>query len=245
MKKVLVGVLVGIAGMGLMGCGSTIPEMTKEQQELVVEYAAGEVLKFDKNHTFKLTDLEEAEEEAKEEQATAEAVPAENGEDEEDAPDKQEGILPDDVTVIDKEQENVSIEQFLGLDDIQITYTGFEVADSYPSDSDEEVYFYMDATQNRKLLVLKFDLKNTSAGEKDVDLAASQVRYKIIVDGLAQNALTTLLLNDMAYFQGTLAAGESAEVVVVGEVALEQADQVEALELVMKSVDDTATISLN
>ena len=87
MKKVLVGVLVGIAGMGLMGCGSTIPEMTKEQQELVVEYAAGEVLKFDKNHTFKLTDLEEAEEEAKEEQATAEAVPAENGEDEEDAPD--------------------------------------------------------------------------------------------------------------------------------------------------------------
>lgn len=245
MKKVLVGVLVGIAGMGLMGCGSTIPEMTKEQQELVVEYAAGEVLKFDKNHTFKLTDLEEAEEEAKEEQATAEAVPAENGEDEEDAPDKQEGILPDDVTVIDKEQENVSIEQFLGLDDIQITYTGFEVADSYPSDSDEEVYFYMDATQNRKLLVLKFDLKNTSAGEKDVDLAASQVRYKIIVDGLALNALTTLLLNDMAYFQGTLAAGESAEVVVVGEVALEQADQVEALELVMKSVDDTATISLN
>lgn len=245
MKKVLVGVLVGIAGMGLMGCGSTIPEMTKEQQELVVEYAAGEVLKFDKNHTFKLTDLEEAEEEAKEEQATAEAVPAENGEDEEDAPDKQEGILPDDVTVIDKEQENVSIEQFLGLDDIQITYTGFEVADSYPSDSDEEVYFYMDATQNRKLLVLKFDLKNTSAGEKDVDLAASQVRYKIIVDGFAQNALTTLLLNDMAYFQGTLAAGESAEVVVVGEVALEQADQVEDLELVMKSVDDTATISLN
>ena len=53
MKRVLVGLLIGAVCFSFAGCGSEIPEMTEEQQELVVEYAAGELLKFDKNHSVK------------------------------------------------------------------------------------------------------------------------------------------------------------------------------------------------
>lgn len=240
MKKVLKGFLIGIAGVCLTGCGNSIPEMTQEQQELVVEYAAGELLKFDKNHVVKLVTLDEEDLAAEPEEVPEEAQTT----DEEKTEDKG-GVKEDDVTVIDQTEEEVTIEQFLGISDVEISYTGYETTDSYPSDGTDEVYFFMDATENNQLLVLKFDLKNTAGGEQEIDLASSQVRYKIAVNGDAQNALTTMLLNDMAYYQGTLAAGESTEVVVVGEISSDQTEQIDTLELVMKSVDDTATISLD
>lgn len=246
MKKVLRALIIGTVGICLCGCGNTIPEMTEQEQELVVEYAANELLKFDKNHVVKLTELEEEEPAETPEEAT----PDKNQPKEEKEPEDKGGVTADDVTVIDQTGENasienVSIEQFLGLSDAEISYTGYEIADSYPSDGTEEVYFFMEATENSQLLVLKFDLKNTADGEKEVNLADSQVRYKIGINGAEQNALTTMLLNDMAYYQGTLAAGESTELVVVGEIPTDQADQITDLALVMKSVDDTATISLN
>lgn len=246
MKKVLRGLMIGTVGICLCGCGNTIPEMTEQQQELVVEYAANELLKFDRNHVVKLVELEEEEPTEAEEEATPDKAQPK----EEEVPEEKGGVTADEVTVIDQtgenaSVENVSIEQFLGLSDAEISYTGYETADSYPSDGTEEVYFFMEATGDNQLLVLKFDLKNTADGEKEVDLAASQVRYKIGINGAEQNALTTMLLNDMAYYQGTLAAGGSAELVVVGEIPADQADQITDLELVMKSVDDTATISLN
>lgn len=242
MKKVLKGFLIGIAGICLTGCGSSIPEMTGEQQELVVEYATSTLLKYDKNHVVKLVTLEEEELEAEPEPL---AVPEKEQTTNEEKPEDKGGVKEDDVTVIDQAEETVTIEQFLGVSDVEISYTGYETTDSYPSDSVDEVYFFMNATGNNQLLVLKFDLKNIAAGEQAIDLAASQVRYKITVNSVTQNALTTMLLNDMAYYQGTLAAGESAEVVVVGEITPEQVTQIDTLELVMKSVDDTATISLD
>lgn len=246
MKEVLRALIIGTVGICLCGCGNTIPEMTEQEQELVVEYAANELLKFDKNHVVKLTELEEEEPAETPEEATPDKTQPE----EKEEPEDKGGVTADDVTVIDQTGENasienVSIEQFLGLSDAEISYTGYEIADSYPSDGTEEVYFFMEATENSQLLVLKFDLKNTADGEKEVNLADSQVRYKIGINGAEQNALTTMLLNDMAYYQGTLAAGESTELVVVGEIPTDQADQITDLALVMKSVDDTATISLN
>lgn len=246
MKEVLRALIIGTVGICLCGCGNTIPEMTEQEQELVVEYAANELLKFDKNHVVKLTELEEEEPAETSEKATPDKTQPE----EKEEPEDKGGVTADDVTVIDQTGENasienVSIEQFLGLSDAEISYTGYEIADSYPSDGTEEVYFFMEATENSQLLVLKFDLKNTADGEKEVNLADSQVRYKIGINGAEQNALTTMLLNDMAYYQGTLAAGESTELVVVGEIPSDQADQITDLALVMKSVDDSATISLN
>lgn len=246
MKKVFKGLAIGAAALCLTGCGDTIPEMTEQQQELVVEYAASELLKFDRNHVVKLVELEEEEISEPETEAASGETKAADEEKPEEVPEDKGGIKEDEVTVIGQEaQAAISVEEFLGLSDVEISYTGYETADSYPSDGTEEIYFFMNATGDNQLLVLKFDLKNTGAGEQEINLASSQVRYKLVVDGSEQNALTTMLLNDMAYYQGTLAAGESTEVVVVGEIPADQAGQITTLGLVMKSVDDTATISLD
>ena len=54
MKKSMISLAVATAMISLVGCGNQIPDMTQEQQALVVEYAAGEILKYDKNYSSKL-----------------------------------------------------------------------------------------------------------------------------------------------------------------------------------------------
>ncbi|MCM1126723.1 MAG: hypothetical protein NC429_09645 [Lachnospiraceae bacterium] len=236
--------IIGTVGICLTGCGNAIPEMTEQQQELVVEFAAGELLKFDQKHVTKLVPVEMIEEE----ESVPEEAPAEApvSEEEKQEPAESEGIPADEATVIDQTEEAPkSVDEFLGLEGVSITYTGHEIADSYPTEMSDDVFFFMSATENNKLLVLKFQVENVSGVETVLDLAKGQTRYKIAVNGVEQNALTTMLLNDMAYYQGTLAAGESIELVVVGEVSSEQAGQIESLALTMKSVDDNATISLD
>lgn len=221
------------------GCGNKIPEMTEQQQELIVEYAAGTVLKYDKNYEGKLVELT-VEENSDSEPANEEAVVTKK----EEAVNESE----QEVAVIDNTQETAtvaSIEEFLQIDSISITYTGFEVCDMYPeNDEGSELYFFMNATEGNKLFVLKFLVENFSSAEKEVNIAQSNVRFKVVVNGVEKNALTTMLLNDLAYYNGVLAAGESTELVLVCEVPVEQTAEISSLVLDLKSVDNEATISL-
>lgn len=254
MKKSWIKILViSTAGICLTGCGNAIPEMTPQQQELVVEFAAGELLKFDQKHTTKLVPIEMIQEEEESSQADA-AVLEEQADNSADKVKEQaegtsaeEGTSADEVTVIDQTQEAMpeSVDEFLELTGVSITYTEYELADSYPPETAGDVFFYMSATANNKLLVLKFQVENVSGESMELDLAHKKIRYKIVVNDSEQNALTTMLLNDMAYYQGTLASGEKVELVLVGEVSSEQAGQITSLGLTMKNVDETATISLD
>ena len=58
MKKNLTGGIAAVLAVAFMtGCGNTIPEMTEAEQELVVEYAANTLLKYDKYYERKLIEL--------------------------------------------------------------------------------------------------------------------------------------------------------------------------------------------
>ncbi len=245
-KEITGGGLFLFVLLFMMGCGNKIPEMTDQQQDLVVEYAANTVLKYDQNYGSRLIDLSlvenaEAKEPAQEEQAPDEA------EDEEQQKDNE--AVQGDVEVIDRTQNSQeefnSIESFLQLDSVRITYTGYKTVDMYPDENESsDLYFFMNATPGNQLLVLEFMAENLSGSDMELNIAQSNARFKIVVDGVEKNALTTMLLNDLAYFNGMLAAGESRELVLVCEIPAEQAEQISSLALNMKSVDNMATISL-
>ncbi|MDE5908146.1 MAG: hypothetical protein K2H52_05315 [Lachnospiraceae bacterium] len=248
-RKAISGVTALLAVALMTGCGNAIPELNDQQQELVVEYAAEMALKYDVNRESKLVELT-LEQDAAPSAPTEEGAEKETADEKEntDAPDteagQQEEALPD-VTVIDHTQ-SASIEEFLNLDSVKFTYTGCEAYDFYPDQNqEEEFYFVMNATQGNKLLVLKFMAENISGEEAVLDLNQSQTRYTLNVNGERKNALTTMLLNDLAYYQGTIAPGESVELVLVCEVPSEQAEITPTLELTMKNVENNATISLN
>jgi len=247
-RRTISGAAVLLAITFMTGCGNAIPELNDQQQELVVEYAAGMALKYDVNRESKLVELtleqEETDPAPADETPEQEAVPDTEKAGEADTnEDQQQEALPD-VAVIDNTQ-STSIEAFLNLDSVTFTYTGCETYDFYPDQNQEEFYFVMNATQGNKLLVLKFMAENISGTEAVLDMNQSETRYTLMVNGERKNALTTMLLNDLAYYQGTIAPGESVELVLVCEVSSEQAEMTPTLELTMKNVENTATISLN
>lgn len=234
------------------GCGNAIPEMDEATEEMVVEYAVSIVKKYDQNYMGKLKTLsEQTEEESAESNLQEENLPAAAEEEEiAESANENSSLQPDpDVEINDNTEAQTdaaasSIEDFLKLDTVSFSYEGYEVADSYPL-LETGTYFAMNSTEGNDLLVLKFKAQNLLQTETSLNMVDAGVRFKIIVNGETKNALTTMLLNDIANYQGTLEAGGSTELVAVCEIPENQAGTIESLSIIVKNEDATATISLN
>lgn len=247
MRKKAICVSTLTLAVALTGCGNAIPDMTSQQEDLVVEYAADVLLKHSKNYDSKLVELSvvrEAEErEAAMQEAVRQAAREEEQAEQEEA--ESEGAS-NDVEIIDNTgeaaaQNSTSIEDFLKLDSVKFTYTGYETSSLYPEQG-EELFFVMNATDGNKLLVLKFQTENLLDTENALDIAQSGTRFKIMVNGVEKNALTTMLLNDLAYYQGTLSAKESQELVLICEVP--EGEEISSLGLIMRDATNSTEISL-
>ncbi len=229
-RKITIACLLASLVM-LTGCvgANKIPELSEEEEALVVEYAASTLLKYDTKYAEKLTEIPV-------EEPAEEVLPMAEG-------DMTQSPETANVATEQPTQEpEVSVESILGLQDVEVTYKEYEVDDFYPNNGND-IYFVMNATDGCQLLVLKFELKNLSEQEQEVSVIPGTVRMKIVLNGSEKNALTTMLLNDLATYQGTLAPQESTELVVVGEYKAEELQNIDSLELKLKS--DSAETILN
>lgn len=232
----------------LSACGSTVPEMSEEQNAQIVEYAAGLLLKYDENQHSRLIEETEAEEIQEEEVQQADAQ-TEDRQEETAIPQGEEEPEIVDATVDETAVErSKSIEEFYGLEGVEIRYTGFELKDSYPDNDSapDELYLAMNATSGCKLLVLNFDAVNTSGQEVDLNMVSAGAKFKISLNGEAPRyALTTMLLNDLGSYTGTIAAGETERLVLIGEIPADKADSIQSVSLSMKNAAEDATSILN
>ena len=244
-------VLCGLAS----GCGKSaeIPDLTEEQQAQVVEYATGLLLKYDTKNDHKLLTDEElaagiAEAEAlkaKEEEKAARKAEREAKEEADrlakEAEKAESSSAADSVTI-----SNQSIADFYALSNIEVQYTGNVITDFYPDETtSDDYYFVVNATENHKLLVLKFQVQNTGSEDATIDMVSQKAAFAVQINsGTTQNALLTMILNDLCNYKGTLAAGESTELVLVFELPTEETANISSISLNMKNVDSSATISL-
>ena len=116
----------------------------------------------------------------------------------------------------------------------------------YPENNTEDEYFFVvNATSNNKLLVLKFTASNQGTQEALMDMVSQKAAFAIRLNGTtSRNALLTMMLNDLCEYQGTLQSGETKELVLVFEIPQEETTDISSIELMMKTVDNSATISL-
>lgn len=247
-KIVLCGVTAALA---LTGCGATVPDLTQEETEIISEYAAGILMKYDKDNGSRLVDLSQ-EETAPDAEPLAQAPESDVAAAEtEEAPGGtgEPGPAENNATVIDQSQTEAmpaaSIEEYYGISDFTFAYTGCELIDSYPEDSGEEgaVYFTMDATEGMKLLVAKFNVTNQSGSEQTLNMMEHGAKFKLSVNGNAgKHVLTTMLLNDMQNYNAMVAAGETVELVSIIEVPADT--QVDSLALILSGGDGAVTLQL-
>lgn len=242
-KNMAKGLAVAMLGsIILTGCGNMIPEMTKEEEQAVGEYAAMVLLKYDANHRSRLVDLsliEESEEEnhggIEEPIATPAPIVIE------EAP-----SVPVINPAGDAQSSVSSISQFFGLPDgVTVDYKDMKVCDSYPDDGQTGGFFSLDASAGKKLLVLGFDLTNNSGVEQSIDILDKSPVCKVTVNGsYTRTALMTMLTNDLSTYIGNVGAGVTEDVVLLIEIDQDMADNVNTISLTLKNDTDTFAAAL-
>lgn len=231
------------ASLLLSGCGNQIPDMTEEEQALIVSYAAEVVERYDSNHPSRL-ESEEVVELKKEEEAQKEAKKEQLKQ--EEAAKAEEAKNNEASSETANQKVELTLDDVVGADGFSFSYEGYELDDSYP-DTGEETYFAMNATEGQKLLVLKFLAHNISGEDRELSMVSSGVRFKITAGGKTQNALTTMLLNDFSNFSGTIPGNGTQELVLICEVPADGSvteGGSDSIAVIVRNGDKNATISL-
>lgn len=231
--------LCGILAAALLsGCGAEMPDLTQEETDLISEYAVGVLLKYDKRHGSRLVDTtayDVATEEASEEIPEAE-------------PEQESPVNNTEVIDVSQDVEPSAppavIEEYYGIQGITFQYLGYDLTQSYPSNtSNEDIFFAMDATDGSQLLVLRFMATNVSSADQTLNMLNYGVRFRVSVNGGAgQSVLTTMLLDDLQAYNDVLPAGASVELVSIVEVP--QGDSIETIDFILRGNGENAVMKL-
>lgn len=237
MKKWVIRTTISLlVGLCLTGCGNAIPELSKEEQAEVCEYAAQLLVRHTRSYQRDI--LEQAEIEAERErlekaaalrvQIEAEKEAGKNNKDE-----KNETVGGDASTEAAVYRD---IAEFIGLDGVKVSYAGYEVCDSYPTDvSTNDWQGVCRATKGNKLIVFQYDIASESGDDCQVDIAAKAIKCTFKVNGnINKAALTTMLNNDFIMYRGTVVAGGTVRVVAVIEMPEDDATNLSTVKMKVK-----------
>ena len=247
MKKT-VTFLCGItAAILITGCGSSImPDLTEEETEIISDYAAGVLLNYDRVYSGRLmskSEYEEAEIKKMEKAAASTATSSEQNEE------STETEASNSTEIVDISQDEAAavvpstIEEYYGIQNFAFQYAGYELVQSYPSGAEDDIYFSMDATAGMQLLVIKFTASNISSADQTLNMLDYGARFRVSVNGGAgENALTTMLLNDMQGYNDVVSAGSSVELVSIVEIP--QSTAVETIDFTLRGDAGNSVIQL-
>ena len=251
MKNVLCMLMVTVLSILLCGCNNKVPDLTPEQTALISEYATHLLVKHSELSERNLLDereLEEGiaiEEQERERQLKAEEIAQTylNAEAE---------MVEDVISEKDSENEgsqnevipSQTIAEFWGEDSFVIDYNSYELCESYPTDNSEDIYMAMDATPGNQLCIIKFLVQNVLSEDNEINMIGKKGKYLLRMNnGETVFSQTTMLLDDLSAYNGTIAGNSSEQMVLVFEVD-DAITQMESAELVMKSESGENVIPL-
>lgn len=233
MKRRLTTFTVVIMSVLMAGCAiPQLPEMTETQEELVTEYAAGLLLKYDDSFENGILSAEELEiAEAKEREkfekaekqkklaeeyvAKSEAAKKEKEKEKKEKEGKGEEAEKPANTPNLVDPGNVGY--FLNYSDVSISYAGYSTTKTYPESGNN--VFSVDASMGKELVVVKYTISNNTADDQSISMDASQNKFRLVLaDGTSASSCATLLLDDMSMYKNTITPGASDNVVLVFEV---------------------------
>jgi hypothetical protein len=252
MKKFIIICALGVLSLSAVGCTSTM-DLTDEENELVAEYAAELLMKYGTSIDLKYYE-NEAEEKAdvEELETTTEAVTTTEASTETIT----EAVTDSEVTTVASsdsdtsesvqaatDMESVSdvaatkdssynLAEFLDESGVSIKYSYNMLLDTYPSYDQDGVYMEIQAPTGYKLLVLKFNVENTTNESRQIDLYNKNISYRIIVDdSKASRQMLTILMDDLYTYQKTMEPSMFEEDVLLFQVSDEVAEAMQDLKL--------------
>jgi hypothetical protein len=233
-KKGLVSILLCGVMLSTAGCGTKPYDLSSEEQEKVAAYAAHVVTRYNDRQDEGLIKIQQ--EDVSEETADSKEPQAETKDKQENTEDNTKNVTSD---AEKPKAETVSLRQALKLEDgLDASFENYDVTDSYV----ESDYFAMNATAGKTFLAVHINLKATG-GDVECDMLAKNLKYRVVINGdKTVAAQTSILLNDLGTYQGTIAGGSAQECVLLFETEKQNVENITSLQLKV-SDGSTSTVS--
>lgn len=211
------------ATMLLGGCGDALYDLTDDEENVIVNYAAHIVTKYNTYQREGLTYVSPEEPEETQEDVTVPQTP-----ETQDASETGTAASAEDTAsaVSVAAAGSASLDELFGADGIQMTYAGAQLAPGYM----EGDYYEMTPDAGKQYLVLSIDVTNTGADGVGLDVLSVSPKFTVVLNqSVKSTAETTLLDTDFSTYQGTIPAGGSTRLVLVFQVPddVASADSVE------------------
>lgn len=225
-KKIFLGgLLIACTGV-LYGCGEQLYELQDNEQEIIVNYAAHIIAKYN-------TEQPEGYEYV--------YIPAddqtEDGTSDETAQDHPDTQTPDGTGAGSSSQQDASatLSEALGLENIQAVYTGAELTDQY----DESVV----PESGRQLLVLHVTLQNLTEKTQKCDILSILPTFRVKVNGEVEaTSELTILPDNLATWEADLEAGASENAVIIFQINKDAVTQINQLEMEVQTEQKTSRV---
>ena len=227
------------------GCGEALYTMTAEEEAVITLYASKTVSKFNKNQMTGIAnarvrdgELDDDYEADETEEAVEETE--ENTEIEYD-PETGEPIVSEDEEITDETTEDSSAEDTgysltdaIEIDGVEFTCSEFDVAADYKTNN-----FVLSQVSGKKYVVLSIKAENTSDSSVDFSNYTGRTYSLSLNGGTKASTQYTPLSNDLANYDGILAAGETKSFILVFLFSDSSVENITSLELFVTSEDTT------
>ena len=233
-KKIFMGgLLIACTGV-LYGCGEQLYELQDNEQEIIVNYAAHIVAKYNteqpEGYQYVYIPADDQTEDETEDGA-------EDGISDETAQDQPDTQTPDGTGADSSSQQDASatLSEALGLENIQAVYTGAELTDQY----DESVV----PESGRQLLVLHVTLQNLTEKTQKCDILSILPTFRVKVNGEVEaTSELTILPDNLATWEADLEAGASENAVIIFQINKDAVTQINQLEMEVQTEQKTSRV---
>lgn len=224
----------------LGGCGEAPYELTEQEENVIVNYSAHVVAKYNRYQKEGLAYVVPG----TEDEADAEEMPTEDGTEasvpENGTPEGSTSAAGTDTEAAEVLQP-ATLSDLFGLPGLEIDYIGARLSDSYM----EDTYYAMYPDEGKQYLVLGIDITNTAEVPVEIDYLTATSKFQVTVNNeVTSEAEITILTEDFSTFEGSVEPGETKETVLLFQVPV-TITSVDDLELIVSAGDNYQIILEN
>ena len=135
----------------------------------------------------------------------------------------------------------VSLDDLYQVEGMKVSYDSYVVCKSYPKKSS---MFQLTAKKGKRLLIVRFQVKNATSKKLKVDLVKRKISYSLDMDGTVYDPSIAIQENGgLNFLKTNLKPGASESAILVYEIP-EDAKEANSLVLTVKDKQNVSTIQV-
>lgn len=229
--------ITAAAALMLGGCGTQMYALSEDEENLIVQYSAQMIAKYNIGQkdgmTAAVEETETAQEETPDTQTNDTQTTPENGTGS-DANANTDGTEQ-------PEMETISLAEAIGSKSkLKVSYKGFTVKNIYQ----EGDYFAVTPDDGNQLVILKFRIKNSGKKTVKLDTASMDNPFYASFDGGSQIEETVSMgVQSLSSYDGKIKAGQTKTAVLLFQIPKKQSKKISDVALFVKMNDTIYSVS--